>query len=72
MAENGPMTPMERIDRDAKIPVVLGDLMGPEGNAWAVMASCHDAMRQLSRVMPTDKARRPHRLRPSHRGERRA
>lgn len=40
----------EDIERaEYRPPVYLGDLKGPEGNAWAVMGACHQAWRDAQK-----------------------
>lgn len=54
MTDNPPVeTPMEAIDRRARegrVPVQLGDLFGPDGNAFAVLVHCKDALRDWDRA----------------------
>lgn len=35
---------------NAKTPVILGPLSGPDGNAWAIMAACKRALRKEGRL----------------------
>lgn len=53
-------TPLEAIERrylaaaedlaDSRVPIVLGDLFGPEGNAFAVMGRVQDALKQAGQL----------------------
>src|SRR4051812_15663712 len=42
--------PNEAADaKDYRPPVYLGDLKGPEGNAWAIMGACDRAWREAQK-----------------------